>query len=878
MLNLQLFIEGQEVDLFDDESVTLTQSIQDVMDIEKVFTDFSRTFNVPASKTNNKIFKHFHDPNIIGFDARYKKSAELHLNYRLFKKGKIKLEGATKRDNKAHTYKLTFFGSTITLNDLLGEDKLNSLSYISEFFSFTYNNDNIKTYMSDGLDVTVGDETFEDAIVFPLITHTKRLIYNSNHTADNENSDTTNNIAYINDTSYGLEISQLKPAIKVHAIIRAIEQKYNINFTDDFFSTTNDVYNKLYLWLHNKTGAFGTGEIPVGFASNYAITTNDGYVRIKSGAFELYGAPAKAINIVAVPDTDNPFNVVIYKDGLEYRRWDDVELNYTNDTEWSLRNQNNGDIEGQVLGTYQIAIESETPNNFDFRIAVRMSRGRETRLSATASVGTDLDVISTTYMPDMKVIDFLTGLFKMFNLTAFVNDNEDVVVKTLDDFYAESTNTWDVTPYIDKDQQTVNTILPYKQLDFSYDGTDNFFAKSHEEQFKVKWGELRYNVSEKFEGSVYKIELPFEHFKFERLYDVNGGTKTDIMWGWSADIKQEASVGQPLLFYPISQTLNMGILDLNGAVSQKTSAYVPSNSVSLTDSFNINFGNEYNEFAEVPFNSTIFETYYKNYVSEIFDPQKRILKTKAYLPLSMLTEFSLADKVRIFNDLYRINKITTNFENLQSDLELINSKDTFGERISVPATIPTRFTTEDKCLTVDSMTDISELYAYTADSFCEADGFTITSTTDLIPDALDTSNNPKYTDVNQAIVVTPAKLADVDPIEVYISEIILAHTITELGLVGSVAQIDEYGFFYSTTSSDIDSLDYYLLKANSNVTNIHFETNQFNKHTSPDTVRAAVSGLSSGQTIYWTFYARTNTSPLYAFRDVFSDKKSNTTL
>jgi len=37
MLNIQLFIEGQEVDLFQDESITLTQTIQDVKDIEKVF-------------------------------------------------------------------------------------------------------------------------------------------------------------------------------------------------------------------------------------------------------------------------------------------------------------------------------------------------------------------------------------------------------------------------------------------------------------------------------------------------------------------------------------------------------------------------------------------------------------------------------------------------------------------------------------------------------------------------------------------------------------------------------------------------------------------------------------------------------------------------
>ena len=102
MLNIQLYIEGQEVDLFQDESVTLTQTLQDVKDIEKVFTDFSRSFNVPASKTNNKIFKHFYDYHVIGYDARKKKDAALYLNYKLFKRGKIKLEGATRIASDVH--------------------------------------------------------------------------------------------------------------------------------------------------------------------------------------------------------------------------------------------------------------------------------------------------------------------------------------------------------------------------------------------------------------------------------------------------------------------------------------------------------------------------------------------------------------------------------------------------------------------------------------------------------------------------------------------------------------------------------------------------------------------------------------------------------
>ena len=59
MQYIQLYIEWQRVELFKDESVVLTQSIQNVRDIQKVFTDYSKTFTIPATKENNKIFKHY---------------------------------------------------------------------------------------------------------------------------------------------------------------------------------------------------------------------------------------------------------------------------------------------------------------------------------------------------------------------------------------------------------------------------------------------------------------------------------------------------------------------------------------------------------------------------------------------------------------------------------------------------------------------------------------------------------------------------------------------------------------------------------------------------------------------------------------------------
>ena len=64
MQKLQLFISGTRVDLFKDESVSITQTIQNIRDIAKIFTEFTQTFTVPASKTNNILFRHYYNYNL----------------------------------------------------------------------------------------------------------------------------------------------------------------------------------------------------------------------------------------------------------------------------------------------------------------------------------------------------------------------------------------------------------------------------------------------------------------------------------------------------------------------------------------------------------------------------------------------------------------------------------------------------------------------------------------------------------------------------------------------------------------------------------------------------------------------------------------------
>jgi hypothetical protein len=59
-MKLQIFIEGTQVDLFEDEKVTIKKLVKDIKDPKKLFTDFSKSFQVPASKANNKLFKHYY--------------------------------------------------------------------------------------------------------------------------------------------------------------------------------------------------------------------------------------------------------------------------------------------------------------------------------------------------------------------------------------------------------------------------------------------------------------------------------------------------------------------------------------------------------------------------------------------------------------------------------------------------------------------------------------------------------------------------------------------------------------------------------------------------------------------------------------------------
>jgi hypothetical protein len=675
---VQLYIDGVRADLFNDESIQITSSIQNVRDISKVFTDYSQTFTLPASQTNNKIFKRYYNPDVInGFDARLKVEAVIEINYQTFKEGKIKLEGVDLKDNTPYAYKVTFFGNTVSLKDLIGEDQLDSLDL--SVYDVAYNYTTIETALSAGID----KNGITDAIICPLISAQERWFYNASFGIAQGN---------IASAGYGATWTSLKYAIRLHCLILAIEAKYGIDFSTDFFNTSNVNWFNLYMWLHREKGAITTPQ-----SQNVSIEAFDDYDSFYGITVENGGSRFD------YSDTEE-FDTIVYKNRLTI-------ITDSSSASFKVRSKINGSVnfESSTLtgstsytvflpdisfncyqefeivpdNTFTVISNLTDPVTYTYYRASRYVNGsfvafHDYALENDISITVSSYTVISDNIPKMKIIDFLNAIFKMFNLTAYERGGQ-IVVRTLQSFYAAGSY-FDITEYVDMSQSSVAPSTLFKQIDFKYQGLGTLLAQNHKEQFNLDWATEQYALDAKYDGITYDVTVPFEHMKYERLRDQVTNGLTTVQWGWMVDkVNTDGSgspyIGLPLVFYPVSSTGN-NIYIYNGSTRDVITTYfVPSNSVdkvSATNSSNINFKAELNEYEGVIYEGTLFDEYYSSYIESVFNSQTRILKVSAYLPIKILTEYKPEDTFIVSDRGYKINSISTDITTGKSEIELIN--------------------------------------------------------------------------------------------------------------------------------------------------------------------------------------------------------------
>ena len=541
----------QQMEMFSDETITITSKIQDVRDISKVFTDFTQPFTVPASKENNKVFQHWYNYDIDeGFDNRIKKDALLELDYSPYKRGKIQLQSVNLKDNKPFSYTVVFYGNTVELGTLMGDDQLKTLLYLDDNYNHDYNATNVRLAVRNGL--------FSQSIIYPLISHTKRFYYDSSNSIPQFSGNLHHNTTNPSDNQ-GLSWLDVKPAVKCLSIIEAIEDKYNIEFTRDFFGST--AFSNLYLWLSRNKGKVG-GEDDV---LKTRLIGDWSYTGSGSNPFNVSG---NLITFSVVKNTNSftvELDITTTDSGTYTLKLVDIENGLTLIEEDNL--QGNSSISEAFLntGSHQLrfVLESTSSISFDADLTVEEILFTIPTQVTTANyeangISTTEEIIITDNVPDMKNIDFLTGIFKMFNLTAYyIDDIADadfgkIYVDTLDNYYADAINnpsdgSYDISSMVDISNTNVDAPVNYTGIDFKYQEPSTLLAINHKEQFNDIFGDERTRLTNIDKGEIYSVETPFEHMKFERLFDDNKSSSspyhtgtddtyvTDILWGYSAD-------------------------------------------------------------------------------------------------------------------------------------------------------------------------------------------------------------------------------------------------------------------------------------------------------------------------------------------------------
>jgi hypothetical protein len=703
------------LDLYNDENINVTSKLSDIEKLSSVFSDYSNSFTVPATPNNNKIFKHYYNFNLDnGYNANIRINSYIEVDTLPFKYGAIQLEGVTIKDFQPDSYKITFFGGVTQLSDLFGQDVISRLDYSADTFGnetkvFTSLSQFDYDYTGPNFADSINNPSFKDGnIITPLIGY-----------ADRDWNYGTDDIYDISTTGAAILDTELRPAIRVMNLIEGIETKYDISFSRNFFGKA--MFNNLFLWMNANTDQnLGKEELEPNITTPFT-GTNIGSTIVIDGNYmqvtkRLYTTDAEgrflAIWYWVITPDDNSISYdafIVDGDGNKVRSYYNnkgyLPINLTIEADYGVSTE---------LATFKYKLILVPHQTMTFNLGAAVKNQRFTSggalivyghlISNPNNITLDVKILMEENIPNLRVLDFIQGIMKMFKLIIRPLNNREFYIDTLNGYYGNG-NILDITPYVDNKLVNIDRPLIYRTLKFLYQKTDNVTGKNFREtndpnRDEIGYGDLRsiYNSIENRDEL--KIELPFENMLFERLVvqepNLSATTLTNIIIGQSSSLNNDGTLSKnaskPILFFNngISVTPEFpfktrfggevnpdegGDYGIGGTVASVSYPYIIGNTndgmiEQVTDT--INFGAEIDPWHLVEINNSLYLNYWEDWVNTIYSLRQRKFTYSAILPSRFIQELSLNDRIIIGNSRYKINDYAINLNTRETKFTLFN--------------------------------------------------------------------------------------------------------------------------------------------------------------------------------------------------------------
>lgn len=700
--------DGQVIlDLYEDEDLPLTLSVDNFKNVAEKVQSYSKAFNLPATKRNNKIFNQIFE--ITRSDdgaifSPYKKSeCVLKQDGFVLFKGYLRLLDVTDKDGEI-SYNVNLYSEVIALADYLKE-----LSFIDlDFTELThdYNLTNIQaTWSPIGAGVSYTNPNtsgFRTAasVKYPFVDWNHQFILGASG----------------NPILPNLE-SAFRPFINIKYIIERIFENTPFTFTSNFFDTTD--FEKLYMDFN-----WGSAEVPsvsavnsfngqwakqisgVTSASVYAGTTFTNLVLKNTPTNNVPPNYDLATNIITATTDGEQYNISggyrIENTSTTVTQIIDCQWLYNSIpiavTQLSIPPSSYVDYApafNQILLTGD-TLQAQFKRNNPFSTAtVRMYEDSITPTSnVTFNVNTTAittNILLQTLRGELGQWEFLKGLMTMFNLVTIPDENNPNNIKfepyvdifinnTAGTSLSDRTIEHDWTDKIDVSEMKLEPLTDLNRrtiFKFVEDEDDFAFMNYKHQVGGHLYGSKKFNATDEFnilDGLDEIIAEPFAATVIKPLEDNFPQFITPAIYAYnSEDDTSEGFENSPRIMYDNgSKTLSSTTYSIpaqngvgaNALVNQflqfshlsaiPTITTVPP---AITDTRDFHFGECQLLTGDVPTANNLFNLYWLPYYNELYNPNTRTMTIKVNLNPADINTFKFNDTVFIKNRVFRVNKI-----------------------------------------------------------------------------------------------------------------------------------------------------------------------------------------------------------------------------
>ena len=690
--------DGQVIcDLYQEEDIPLTLSIDDFKNVAEQVQSYSKDFNLPATKRNNQIFNNMFevtraDDGLI-FNPYVKTKCVLKEDGFILFEGYLRMIDVKDKEGEI-SYNVNLYSEVIALADVLKDATFSELDFTE--LEHNYNKTQIKYSWNDaGTGITYLNPStsgFRDAystLKYPFIDWGHQYLIGGS----------TTTIA----TSGNPELTTLeqafRPCIQLKYLINRIFAASGFNYTSDFFDSAD--FEKLYMDFN-----WGSGNSPVHFTTSGASITQSGdafnYAPSGSWAVILFLNDLPSFTWSTESGYDQATGIfTVTSDVTTYNIGCHIWVTFftysTIWVEWVSVDAVTGIVTIHSSASYTHTSANSSIHMFAMPIIVTLNTGDtlyprfqsdlnllnkiytgNTMWATISSATFTTATLLQTLRGELGQWDFLKGIMTMFNLVSMVDENDpnNILIEPYSDIFITNPNSerLDWTEKIDASEMELkpltdlnkNTIFQFVEDDDDYcfniykNSTGRLYGSkvfppvgSAAAGFSILQG-TKEIIAEPFAATVSKPLMPqFSEFIIPSLYAM------------SDDGTTEGFDNSPRIFYNNGEKgtgASYFIPTQNGVTGENQEDFLQFSH--LTDIPTIAGSTDFVFESQQLFpgvgnapTDNLFSMYWQPYFNELYNADTRTMTLKVNLSPSDVAAFKFYDTVFIKNRVFRVNKI-----------------------------------------------------------------------------------------------------------------------------------------------------------------------------------------------------------------------------